>query len=159
MTTTAVRALRTAPHCGGDVLNERFRVTPRPGNTLPLKEDACRVGIMRRITAARLRYCGLDSLLDETMLIVSELLTNALVHSGTTQITLTITVEEGELHIAVGDGMPGCATPKAADADAESGRGLALVEGIVQENGGTWGTRDAGATTWCRLNVPTTEAS
>jgi anti-sigma regulatory factor (Ser/Thr protein kinase) len=114
---------------------------------------------MRRITAARLRYCGLDALLDEAMLIVSELLTNALLHSGTTQITLTITVEEGDLHIAVGDGMPGYAAPKPADEDAESGRGLALVEGIVQENGGTWGTRDAGATTWCRLNVPTVEAS
>lgn len=158
MTTTAVRALRTAPHRGGDVLNERLRVTPRHGDHPPLREDACRVGVMRRITAARLRYCDLEALLDETMLIVTELLTNALLHSGTTQISLSITVEGDTLHIAVGDGMPGCAAPKPTDEDAESGRGLTIVENLVQENGGTWGTRDSGATTWCRLKITTADA-
>jgi len=159
MMTTAVRPPRAAPLRGGEVLNERLRVTPRRGNALPLKEDAVRVGVMRRITAARLKYCGFDAVLDDAMLIVSELLTNALLHSGTTQIALTITLEKEDLHIAVGDGMPGCAAPKPTDTDAESGRGLALVEYVVQENGGTWGSRDAGATTWCRLKVATAEAS
>jgi anti-sigma regulatory factor (Ser/Thr protein kinase) len=159
MTTTATRPLRAFPHRGGDVLNETLRVVPHHGDDDPRAEDAVRVGIMRRIAAARLKHWRLEVLHDEVMLIVSELLTNALRHSGTTQITLTITVEEDDLHIAVGDGMPGCAGPKQTDADAESGRGLALVEYIVQENGGTWGARDAGATTWCRLKVPTAEAS
>ncbi|MFJ8143091.1 ATP-binding protein [Streptomyces sp. NPDC096013] len=157
MTTTAVRALRTAPRRGGDVLNERFRVTPRHGDGPPRAEDACRVGTMRRIAAARLRYCGLEALHDDVMLILSELLTNALLHSGTAQISLDITVENQSLRIAVGDGMPGCAEVKSADDDAESGRGLALVKNLVQENGGDWGTSDAGATTWCRLNVPPRE--
>ncbi|WP_405653861.1 ATP-binding protein [Streptomyces sp. NBC_00019] len=157
MTTTAVRALRTAPNRGGDVLNERIRVASRHGDDPPHAEDACRVGIMRRIAAARLRYCGLEALHDDVMLIVSELLTNALLHSGTTQISLNITVENESLRIAVGDGMPGCAEPKPADDDAEAGRGLALVENLVQANGGTWGTSDAGATTWARLNLPVRE--
>lgn len=112
---------------------------------------------MRRIAAARLRYCGLEVLLDDAMLIVSELLTNALLHSGTTQISLDIAVENESLCIAVGDGMPGCVEPRAADGNAESGRGLMLVKNLVQEHGGTWGTSDSGATTWCRLNIPTRE--
>lgn len=158
MTTTAVRTLRTAPHRGGDVLNERFRVTPRHDNEPPAAQDTCRVGILRRIAAARLRYCGLEALHDDVMLIVSELLTNAVLHSGTKQISLKITFEDGALRIAVGDGMPGCAEPKPTDDAAESGRGLALVHALAEENGGTWGTSDDGATTWCRLNVPTKEA-
>ncbi|MER6358578.1 ATP-binding protein [Streptomyces sp. NPDC001634] len=154
MTTTAVRALRTAPHRGGDVLNESFRVAPRRGDAPPRQEDALRVGTMRRIAAARLRYFRLEALHDDVMLIVSELLTNALMHSGTTQITLSITVEDETLRIAVDDGMPGTATPKAADGDAESGRGLALLEHVVREYDGDWGTSDDGATTWCLLTIP-----
>lgn len=95
MTTTAVRAPRAVPHRCGDVLNESFRVAPRHGGDPPRKEDALRVGVMRRITAARLRYFRLEALHDDVMLIVSELLTNALLHSGPTKITLTITIENG----------------------------------------------------------------
>jgi anti-sigma regulatory factor (Ser/Thr protein kinase) len=90
----------------------------------------------------------------EVVLIVSELLTNALLHSGTTEISLNITVRDGSLHIAVGDGMPGAAEPREAGEGAESGRGLALVEALVEESGGAWGTSADGATTWCHLMVP-----
>ncbi|MEH0576819.1 MULTISPECIES: ATP-binding protein [Streptomyces] len=116
--------------------------------------DAGRVGIMRRIAAARLRYCGLESMTDDVMLIVSELLTNALLHSGTTEISLSIAVDGGSLRIAVYDGMEGSAMSRPADDNAESGRGLALVEALARENGGEWGTSDAGATTWCCLALP-----
>ncbi|MEU1180675.1 ATP-binding protein [Streptomyces sp. NPDC005820] len=163
MTTTAVRAFRAFPRRCGDVLNETVRVAPRRGNEPPRTEDAVRIGIMRRIAADRLRSCGFEALCEDVMLIVTELLTNALLHSGTTQITLTITVEKVEedetLCIAVSDGMPGVAAPKQADADAESGRGLLLVKHLMEANGGSWGTSDAGATTWCCLNVPAMGAS
>ncbi|MGW4731861.1 ATP-binding protein [Streptomyces shenzhenensis] len=160
MTTTAVRAFRASPYRCSDVLTECLRVTPRRGDDEPRAEDAVRVGIMRRIAAARLRYCRLEALHDEVTLIVSELLTNALLHSGTTRITLSITVEEdGILRISVGDGMPGAAISQQVAAGAESGRGLAMVEHVVKENGGNWGTSDDGATTWCRLNLPAGETS
>jgi anti-sigma regulatory factor (Ser/Thr protein kinase) len=135
-------------------MSERFKVAPRCGDAPPRAEDAFRVGVMRRITAARLRHCGLEVMMGEVMLIVSELLTNAVLHSGTTEISLNVAVRDGFLHIAVRDGMPGCAEPKPADVNAESGRGLALIEALVAERGGTWGTSDAGTTTWCRLSVP-----
>ncbi|MFD5633649.1 ATP-binding protein [Streptomyces sp. NPDC127077] len=113
-----------------------------------------RVGASRRIVAARLRRCGLETMTDDVTLIVSELLTNALLHSGTTEISLTIALRDGCLRITVRDGMAGCAEPAEADAGAESGRGLALVDHLVEENDGAWGTGDAGAITWCRLTVP-----
>ncbi|MCW8382364.1 ATP-binding protein [Streptomyces justiciae] len=154
MTTTAVRAFRASPRRCGDVLNGTVRVAPRHGDAPPRAEDAFRVGVLRRIAAARLRYCGFEALREDVMLIVTELLTNALLHSGTTQISLDIAVDKGDLCIAVGDGVPGRAEPNPADGNAESGRGLLIVDALVQENGGLWGTSEDGATTWCRLNIP-----
>lgn len=157
MTTTAVRTPRATQHRDGAVMSERFEVVPRCGDDPPRVKDASRVGIMRRIAAARLRHRGLEALLDDVMLILSELLTNALLHSGAKEIRLNIAVRDGFLHMAVTDGMPGSATRTYVNDKAESGRGLALVEALVKENGGDWGTSDGGAQTWCTLAVPAKE--
>lgn len=151
---TTVRTPRVALHRDGDLMSERFRVAARRGEAPPRAEDACRVGMMRRIAAARLRYCGLDTLIDEVMVIVSELLTNAVLHSGTTEIALNLSVQKGFLRVTVTDGMPETGAPKSVDEDAESGRGLALVDALVADHGGTWGTSPDGATTWCDLQIP-----
>ncbi|KOG07339.1 hypothetical protein ADK35_44170 [Streptomyces viridochromogenes] len=109
---------------------------------------------MRRVAAARLRYCGLDELVDDVMTIVSELLTNALLHSGTTEIELRVALDDGSLRIEVCDGQEGSIQPKPANDNDQSGRGLAIVEGLVQENGGKWGVSDDGTTVWCLLAAP-----
>ncbi|WP_331751799.1 ATP-binding protein (plasmid) [Streptomyces sp. NBC_00723] len=151
---TAVRAPRAVLRRDVEVMYECFEIAPRIGDSPLRPRDAIRVGGMRRIAAAKLRYCGLDTLIDEVMLIVSELLTNAVLHSGTRQITLSLRLEHGVLLIAVADGMPGSARRKDLDGEAESGRGLALVDALVHENGGSWGTSRDGSETWCSLVVP-----
>ncbi|AWW43179.1 ATP-binding protein [Streptomyces cadmiisoli] len=156
MTTTALRMPRPV-HRDGEVLHQRIAVAPRSGDALPCAEDASRVRAIRRIAAARLRSCGLEALSTEVALIVSELLTNALMHSGTTEITLHLGLQDGFLHVTVIDGMPGHAARKPTTDDAESGRGLALVQAVASENGGTWGTSKDGAETWCSLRVPSKE--
>ncbi|MFC7636316.1 ATP-binding protein [Streptomyces thermogriseus] len=157
MTTTALRAPRPA-HRDGEVLLQRISVASRRG-THPRAEDALRAGFLRRVTAAELRYCGLDALVDDVMLIVSELWTNALLHSGTSEITLSIKVQNGFLHVIVDDGMPGFPVSKAADEEALSGRGLALVDALAKEHGGEWGTTEDGTATWCTLALPQETAS
>ena len=132
-------------------MDETFPVVPRRLGEPVRPEDAARVGVVRRITAARLRYCGLGPMMDDVMVIVSELVTNAIMHSGTSEISLTVTLGEGFLRIKVCDGMEGCAQPKQANDTDESGRGLALVEGLVEANGGTWGVSDDGTFVWCCL--------
>ncbi|MEY2245959.1 ATP-binding protein [Streptomyces sp. BF23-18] len=154
--TTAVQTPREVRYRDGDVMGVSFEIACRRDGTLPSPEDCAWAGAIRRIVVARLRYRGLDALQDAVSLIVSELLTNAIFHSGTTTISLTITVQDGGLCLSVADGVPGVPPPvlKAAGADAESGRGLALVDALVEENGGAWGTSDDGAVTWCRLVIP-----
>jgi anti-sigma regulatory factor (Ser/Thr protein kinase) len=159
MTTTAVQTPRATTR-RRDVMSERFKVSTPRGGLPPRREDAYRVGVMRRIAAARLRYCGLDSMTDDVMLIVSELLTNALQHSGTTEITLTLEIRDRYLRVTVDDGEPGYAEPKVDDnPDAESGRGLILVQHLVEEHGGEWGASKGGAETWCTLALPAKAAA
>lgn len=112
---------------------------------------------MRTITAARLSYCGLRAMVGDVTLIVSELLTNAILHSGTEQVRLVVNGDGDSLWISVSDGVPGSVELEHKDLDAESGRGLLLVEALVNENDGAWGTSDHGATTWCRLTIPAGE--
>lgn len=54
----------------------------------------------------------------------------------------------------VRDGGQSNAAPKAPSDKDESGRGLQLVQALVEENGGTWRTSDNGAETWCSLTIP-----
>ncbi|MDA5145873.1 ATP-binding protein [Streptomyces sp. AD681] len=154
--TTAVRTHRTptALLVDGEVMNERIVVAPRRDGGEPRSRDAARVGVLRRIAAAKLKHRGLDALIDDVLLISSELLTNALLHSGTTEITLNLAVQSGSLRITVIDGMPGRAKRRKADDDAETGRGLGLVEVLAEQSGGTWGASEDGAATWCSLRVP-----
>lgn len=140
-------------------MDAQFTISSRSGDAPPGAQDTCRVGIMRRIAAARLRCCGLQALTDDVMLIVSELLTNALLHSGTSEIRLRLTVEEDFLCIAVSDGVPSGIAPVPADEKAESGRGLILVAALAQDQGGAFGISDRGAMAWCTLALPPQEAS
>ncbi|MFJ9719706.1 ATP-binding protein [Streptomyces sp. NPDC101213] len=132
-----------------DQMSVCFEVRPgRPVGEV-LEPDARRVRMARRVTVARLRYCGLEPLADDAALIASELVTNAIMHSGG-RITFTMTVDGGFLSLAVHDQTPARPAVCNVDDQAERGRGLFLAA----ERGGTWGTSDDGTTTWCRLAVP-----
>ncbi|MFD7700947.1 ATP-binding protein [Streptomyces caelestis] len=126
---------------------------PRAGDGIS-EQDARRVRTARRVTAARLRYCGLEPLVDDAELIVSELVTNAIQHGDGTRVTFTMTVRDGFLRLTVHNETLGRPVVRDAADTAERGRGLFLVDCLAAAHGGTWGTSDDGATTWCRLALP-----
>lgn len=147
MTTAAVRPRP------GDAMKVRFPIAARSdGDSLPA-EGACRVGEMRRRAKKHLDHCGLTDMSDDVALIVSELITNAILHSRGTQVTLVISLQDGLLDITVHDEMPGRPVVQHPSREAEHGRGLQLVQAITAERKGDWGTSDGGATTWCALPV------
>ncbi|QKV95942.1 ATP-binding protein [Streptomyces sp. NA02950] len=108
---------------------------------------------MRSLTRTRLNQSGLSSLADDAALVVSELVTNAVQHSHGREITLTLSLRDGHLHIRVHDGMnsrlPIVSKP---DAHAENGRGLWVVESIANQRHGSWGNSDNDAI-WCDLTL------
>jgi len=86
---------------------------------------------------------------DHAELLVSELVTNA-IENCRSKITLLAICQAGELTISIRD--DGCALPPrimTADPEAESGRGLYLVDKIA----GAWGTLNHadGKSVWFRL--------
>lgn len=145
-------ALRTGRPCRiSNVMECAFVVEGRAAGA-PLSDvDARRVGHMRGIVAAQLRYLGLASLVKASTLMVSELVTNAIEHGAGGVVTLSLLVTRAEVRVLVrdgGSGHPRCRTPSL---DAESGRGLLIVEMLTAECGGTWGFDPGTRTTWCAL--------
>ncbi|PNE43577.1 hypothetical protein AOB60_01035 [Streptomyces noursei] len=134
-------------------MQEAFRIAKRGAGEPVPAQDASRVGEMRAKTAQSLADWGLEHLTDDVLLVVSEMVTNSVVHSHGTQVWLRMDVRGGYLHIEVQDEMPGHAVIRVPTEEAEAGRGLQLVRAIAMEHHGAWGTKDGGATTWCKLKA------
>ncbi|MEU0132531.1 ATP-binding protein [Streptomyces sp. NPDC006296] len=139
-----------------------FTVTPPADRLAPREQDARHVADLRRLVRGRLTSWGLADLADDAELIVSELLTNSLIHSGGTLISLDVRIENERLRIEVRDGAGrgpgGPAHLTHPDDEAENGRGLALVHLLVQARDGAWGLGPDGTHTWCTLPIGTREA-
>lgn len=138
----------------GGLVEEHFSIAERPPGELPPPVDESRVRAMRHVTRERLTSRGLTCVAEDATLIVSELITNAILHSGGRQIRLTLDLRDGVLCIRVHDGVPGPRpTAQSPEDDDENGRGLILVQEIARSRRGAWGVSDDGATTWCELSL------
>jgi GAF domain-containing protein/anti-sigma regulatory factor (Ser/Thr protein kinase) len=94
-----------------------------------------------------------DRLLDDAVLLTSELVTNAVVHAGTT-LDVTCRLTSGELEVAVRDRHPARTLPdipQAASTSAERGRGLLLPSALASSWGVTY-ARIAKAV-WFRMSL------
>ncbi|QKW30595.1 SpoIIE family protein phosphatase [Streptomyces seoulensis] len=103
----------------------------------------------RRFTRRALRTWGVTEEVDSVLLIVSELVTNALVHTGG-QVRLDLTLVNRRLRIAVADGSPRTPVkPPSIGWEATGGRGIYLVEALSA----AWGTLPVGGgkQVWCEL--------
>src|ERR1700759_94858 len=100
-----------------------------------------------------------DRLVDDAVLLTSELVTNAVVHAGTA-LDVTCRIASGELEIAIRDRHPARTLPdipEAASLSAERGRGLLLPSALASSWGATY-ARTAKAV-WFRMSLARTEAA
>ncbi|MBD0839613.1 MULTISPECIES: SpoIIE family protein phosphatase [unclassified Streptomyces] len=108
------------------------------------------VGHARRFTRRTLRSWGLSGVqTDAVLLVVSELVTNALVHTDG-QVRLDLTLVNGRLRIAVADTSPRTPVkPTSIGWEATGGRGILLVEAMSA----SWGTLpvSGGKQVWSEL--------
>lgn len=91
---------------------------------------------------------------EDIVLVVSELVTNAILHGGAAeQLRLRRTARR--VVIEVFDNGPRMPHPRAADLKAESGRGLHLVARLADR----WGARPVrgGKAVWCEFDAPVPE--
>jgi len=110
---------------------------------------------------ARQALCrwGLDQHTDLAELIVSELVTNALCH-GAGLIEMRLSYAGGELRVEIHDSGVGRPVRQHVEADDECGRGLELVDGLIELHGGERGVIDddagPGKTVYVGLSLPPT---
>ncbi|MBP0460064.1 ATP-binding protein [Streptomyces montanisoli] len=121
--------------------------------TVELHALPSRIGQVRRIISAQLRYWRLDPLIDHAALGVTELLTNVHRHAQPDKrCTVDVALLLDSLTVSVSDHDP--RVPNLTDADTydTGGRGLALIAAVSQ----SWGVRPSasGKSVWFTLPAP-----
>jgi anti-sigma regulatory factor (Ser/Thr protein kinase) len=123
---------------------------------LEIGPDPAEVGRARRWARSRLAGSGIgaDEPLAETLiLLVSELVTNAVVHTGcpaVLRLCLQGGAEAATVRLEVADSSARPPTPRHAEGDETNGRGLELVDGLADRWG--WNLEGAGKRIWCEVD-------
>ncbi|WP_323132101.1 ATP-binding protein [Kineococcus indalonis] len=123
--------------------------TPAVQTTLPLDPRAA--GEARRFLRAAICREHAASVLEGAELLVSELVTNGVRHAAP-PITLRVACDGSRgLQVSVSDGEPAGPAPREAHDEAESGRGMSLVDYISDD----WGVQphQDGKTVWFTLSA------
>lgn len=115
------------------------------------------MGRARRWARSRLAGSGIgdDEPLAETLvLLISELVTNAVVHTGCPAVLRMLfgpgAAEAGMVRVEVADGCARPPQPRRAAGDDTGGRGLELVDGLADRWG--WKHEGAGKSIWCEVD-------
>ncbi|MFI1865724.1 ATP-binding protein [Streptomyces jumonjinensis] len=99
--------------------------------TMNLAVEPSEIGGIRRAVIRFLRECGLDSISDDVVLVIGELLANVHEHAqGVCELEI---LQEGEgLIVQVSDTVTSPPTLRRGSASAEAGRGLLLVDALTE---------------------------
>jgi anti-sigma regulatory factor (Ser/Thr protein kinase) len=124
---------------------------------LEIRPDPAEVGRARRWARSVLAGSGMaaDEPLAQTLvLLVSELVTNAVLHTGRSAVVrLSLPgapAPETTVRLEVADAGGRAPVPRCAAADATDGRGLTLVDGLADRWG--WSREGTGKSVWCELD-------
>lgn len=121
--------------------------------TLPVPEGLSAVGDARRAVVSQLRAWGVLSLLDSAELVVSELVTNARLHTtGPVEVAVT-TIENGVRIEVKDDAAHAEPTEGKATPEDTTGRGLTIVNALSADWGVDYDTAGGGKTVWAELSL------
>jgi anti-sigma regulatory factor (Ser/Thr protein kinase) len=125
---------------------------------LDIGADPAEVGRARRWARKRLAGHGFpadEPLAETVVLLVSELVTNAVVHAGGPAELRLLLPEQahpggGALRVEVADASARAPHPRRADDEDTHGRGLELIAGLADRWG--WQREGTGKRIWCELD-------
>lgn len=107
-------------------------------------------GAARRFVVATLREWDHDELADTAALLVSELVTNAILHARS-EVTVAVRALDDRVRVEVADAVDGAPFLRHATDTATTGRGLALVDACAR----AWGVepQPPGKAVWFDLEA------
>jgi PAS domain S-box-containing protein len=120
----------------------------------PLSPAPPSVGHARRLVESALREGGQECLADVVLLLVSEVVTNAVLHACT-ELELRVRVDSEAVYVEVADGSPILPVPRDYDQEASTGRGLGLVAQLACQHGAERMAR--GKVVWFEVRSNVTE--
>ncbi|MGW1916928.1 ATP-binding protein [Streptomyces sp. NPDC002076] len=127
------------------------RMLPQVLLQAAIAADEREVARARRMVVESLHSWRLGGVAEAAELLISELVTNSVVHADGACINFTLEYADEELMIRVSDDSPGdFPAPRQPSATAEHGRGMILVDHFAKE----WGTSANGngtKSTWVCL--------
>lgn len=109
--------------------------------TWRLADDPAELGSSRELVRKTLATWGLSEQTELAELVVTELATNALRH-GTSPIDIGLSYSGKDLRTEVHDHGAGRPVRRRTTANDEQGRGLELLDGLIDLNGGARGVAD-----------------
>jgi anti-sigma regulatory factor (Ser/Thr protein kinase) len=114
-----------------------------------LPPDPAASAVAREFVTTALIGWGLPGLADDAALITAELFSNALRHAPSPQYVLAVDHNGGKPRIEMWDSGEHLPRKQDPEMDAETGRGLHLIEALATD----WGTRHAasGKCVWATL--------
>ncbi|GAA3416571.1 ATP-binding protein [Streptosporangium vulgare] len=118
-----------------------------------LPHDLPIVGKARAMAGETLAAWALHHLVDDVVLVVGELLANAIVH-GEPVVRLSLWASPDEFQVQVTDRGPGRPRHLALDPESPHGRGLAIVRALAHDTGVTPLPNRPGKTVWARWRLP-----
>jgi anti-sigma regulatory factor (Ser/Thr protein kinase) len=135
---------------GSDGVNVQMRQVQ-----LEVGVDPAEVGRARRWARSRLAGSGIgaDEPVAETLiLLISELVTNAVVHTGCPAVLRVLfpSAPAAPVRVEVADARTTPPSPRHARRDDTGGRGLELVDGLADRWG--WQPEGAGKQIWCEVD-------
>lgn len=146
----------------GSAVDAARTLPPYVSHTTRLRFDPQAAREARLFARATLLRWGMRDVVDDALLLVSEMVSNCVRH-GAPPLRLTLRLRSGLLRIAVNDGGPGVPRPRLSSVPPEgvingvhiagSGRGLTLVAAISTAWGISEYAAGPGKTMWCELQV------
>ncbi len=121
-----------------DLLESVTRPATSEEATLDLPQELASVREARSFVRARLSEWGLDALLDDAFIVVSELAANAITHADSSY-RVRLALSDAVLRIEVRDGGSGTPEPQPLSMTEEHGRGLLMVAALSA----SWGIEES----------------
>jgi len=108
------------------------------------------IALARNAVSDRLAGVAAATVVDDVRLMVSELVTNAIVHARSA-CTVTLRIDDAGIRVEIGDGCPQAPTIRRPAPGEPHGRGLLIIESLADR----WGvdTGDTGKTVWFELRT------